>query len=228
MRLKYVKLLSVVLLSYTFKRDKLFLYSHSLKQLFIFIIIISCSCLASAQSDTAKFDPKKEVTFDGKRYRVYNNWISVGGGAGYNTRWPKDERNIGADFSFHIKQQYFRIGAFGSGTSFNASNNYNFHAAIGLRKETNTYNLSAFAGPSSSFFRRPLSDSTTHNLNTVYNELGAYACIEAVYKLKYDVGIGGQVFCDYNQVQMVYGVRLILYFSGAYRGVKYGYNRTKK
>ena len=115
-----------------------------------------------------------------------------------------------------------------SGTNFTSPNNYSFHICYTLRKEKEKYNLSASIGPSSSYFRRPLSDSANYNLATVYNQLGGYACIEAVYKFKYDVGIGGQIFCDYNQVQMVYGVRLIAYFSGAYRGIKYGYHAPAK
>ncbi len=181
-----------------------------------------------AQTDTTKFNPKQEIVYDGKRYRVYNSWLSVGAGAGYNTKWPKDEKNLGADFSFHIKQYYFRAGAFMSGADFTASNNYSFHLCYGLRKEKEKYNLSAFIGPSTSYFRRPLSDSVNYNLATVYNMVGGYAAIEAVYKIKYDVGIGGQIFCDYNQAQMVYGVRLIAYFSGAYRGIKYGYHAPAK
>lgn len=193
-----------------------------MKHLLGFIVIICAFGSAFSQADSLKpvFDRKKEIVYDGKRYRVYNNWLSIGAGAGYNTRWPKDEKNIGVDFSFHIKQYYFRMGGFMSGADFRESNNYSLHACFGLRKETNKYNLSAFIGPSSSYFRRPLKDTTNYNLNTVYNELGAHACIEAVYKFKYDVGLGGQIFCDYNQVQMVYGVRLIVYLSGAYRGIK--------
>lgn len=186
------------------------------------------SVLVKNKKDTTAFDRKKEIAFDGKRYRVYNNWLSVSAGANYNTRWPKDEKNIGVDFSFHAKQHYFRAGGFLSGTDFTASNNYSFHLGYGLRKEGNKYNLSAFVGPSLSYFRRPLSDSSNYNLGTVYNQVGGYAVIEAVYKFKYDVGIGGQLFCDYNQVQMVYGARIILYFSSAYRGVKYGYHDPTK
>ncbi len=180
------------------------------------------------KKDTTVFDRKKEIVFDGKRYRVYNSWLSVGAGANYNSKWPKDEKNTAVDFSFHAKGHYFRAGGFLSGTDYTAANNYSFHLGYGLRKEENRYNLSAFIGPSLSYFRRPLSDSTDFNLGTVYNEVGGYAVIEAVYKFKYDVGIGGQIFCDYNRVQMVYGVRLILYFSGAYRGIKYGYHAPAK
>jgi len=115
-----------------------------------------------------------------------------------------------------------------SGTDYTASNNYSIHLCYGLRKETDFYNLSAFIGPSSSYFRRPLSDSSKYNLATVYNMAGLYAAVEAVYKLKYDIGLGGQIFCDYNQSQMVYGVRIIAYFSSAYRGIKYGYRAPVK
>jgi len=199
-----------------------------LRLLFIFATVILFGNLCIAQSDTAKFNLKKEIVYDGKRYRVHNSWLSIGAGANYNTKWPKDEKNLSADFSLFIKENYFRLGGFLSGTDFTSANNYSFHLCYGLRKETEKYNLSAFIGPSTSYFRRPLSDSINHNLSKVYNEIGGYAVIEAIYKLKYDVGVGGQIFCDYNRVQMVYGVRLIVYFSGAYRGIKPGYHAPRK
>jgi hypothetical protein len=200
-----------------------------------FVLILSLFLVSNlkAQVDSVKkFDPKEEIAFDGKRYRVFNNWLSIGPGAGYNSHWPKDEKNVAVDFSFHIKDKYFRIGSFMSGVDFTAANNYNFHLQYGLRKETTKYNLAAFIGPSYSYFKRPLSDSISFGLpnilNKVYSEFGAYACVEAVYKIKYDVGLGGQVFCDFNRVQLVYGVRLIAYFSSSFRGVKYGRATPKK
>ena len=98
-----------------------------LKGLFIFVFCIFFGKIFFAQSDTAKFNPKEEIIYDGKRYRVHNSWLSFGAGAGYNTRWPKDEKNIGADFSFYIKKHHFRIGGFMSGSNYTASNNYSFH-----------------------------------------------------------------------------------------------------
>lgn len=199
-----------------------------MRTIFIFSLCFFFGKICFAQSDTAKFNPKQEIIYDGKRYRVHNNWISVGAGAGYNSKWPKDEKNASADFSLFIKEHYFRLGGFLSGSDFTSANNYSFHLCYGFRKETEKYNLSAFIGPSTSYFRRPLKDSTNYNLAKVYNAVGGYAVIEAVYKIKYDVGIGGQIFCDYNPIQMVYGVRLIVYFSSAYRGIKYGYHAPAK
>ncbi len=187
------------------------------------------------KKDTTIFNPKKEIAYDGKRYRVYNNWLSFGVGPGFNSHWfkdEKDEKNACVDYSFHIKQYYFRLGGFMSGRDFTQFNNYSFHGGIGLRKEEPKYNLSMFLGPSLSFFRRPLSDSTEFGLPTVlgsvYNRVGGYACVEAIYKFKYDLGLGGQIFCDYNEVQIVYGVRILAYFSSAYRGIKYGRKTASK
>lgn len=197
----------------------------------VFFILFGGTCFAQKDSIVAKkdtFNRKKEIVYDGNRYRVYNSWLSVGAGANYNTKWLKDEKNTAVDFSFHIRQHYFRVGGFMSGRDYTAANNYSFHAGYGLRKEGLKYNLSAFLGPSMSYLRRPLSDSTNYNLSTVYNAVGGYAVIEAVYKFKYDVGLGGQIFCDINQIQIVYGVRLIAYFSGAYRGIKPGYRGAAK
>lgn len=223
-------------------KSKLFyLPSLPLKALLIVIFTVLCSSTGSSQTDTTKqvkkdsakvYNPKEEIAYDGKRYRVYNNWLSFGAGANYNTKWPKDQKNVAVDFSFHLKQYYFRAGAFMSGNDFTAANSYNFHLGLGVRKEHEKYNLSAFIGPSYSYFKRPLSDSTEFGLqpilNTVYDRFGGYASIEAIYKIKYDVGIGGQIFCDYNEVQMIYGVRLVAYFSGAFRGVKYSAKKIKK
>ena len=215
-----------------------------MKSVVIFVLFILFANSVFAQTDTTSiiqkkdtvlFNPKKEITYDGKRYRVYNNWLSVGVGQGFNQHWykdEKDEKNAGIDYSFYIKKYYFRVGGFMSGRDLSHVNNYSFHGGIGLRKEELKYNLSMFLGPSTSYFRRPLSDSTQFGLqtvlSTVYNRVGAYACVEAVYKFKYDLGLGGQIFCDYNEVQIVYGVRIVAYFSSAYRGIKYGRKTAPK
>jgi len=200
----------------------------TLRFFFIFIFFLSLCKYQYAQKDTATFNRKKEVVFDNKRYRVYNSWLSAGAGISYNTKWPKDERNTGVDFSFYIKDQIFRIGAFASGADFHAINNYNLHLCYGYRKESGKFNVSAFLGPSYSYFKRPLKDSLDYDLSKTYNAFGVYAVIEGVYKVKYDIGIGAQLFCDYNPKQMIYGVRFIAYFSGAYRGLKRGYRAPNK
>lgn len=178
------------------------------------------SFCAFAQQDTSKpaYNPKEEVLYDGKRYRVHNNWLSFGGGWAVNTHREKDQKVLALDYNFHIKTHQFQAGAFMSGNNFTPGNNYNFHIGYGLRQEKIKYNFAAFGGISTSYFYRPLEDSVNHNVSRLYNELGGYVCVQLVYKIKYDVGAGLEVFADYNQVQSIVGARIILYFSGAYRG----------
>ena len=198
---------------------------------FLFVIpFLAWSLGTFAQSEPGtQYDPKEEIIYDGKRYRVHNNWLSAGAGWAVNTHREKDQKNVGLDFNFHIRRQHFQAGAFMSGNDFTPGNNYNFHVGFGFRQERQKFNLAAFAGPSASYFYRPLKDTANYDITTLYNRVGAYVCLQAVYKIKYDVGIGLDVFADYNQVQSIIGTRIILYFSGAYRGLKKGhYIDTKK
>ncbi|MBS1636386.1 MAG: hypothetical protein JST26_10745 [Bacteroidetes bacterium] len=188
----------------------------------IIALLFFCSLISQAQQ-IVPYDPKEEIVYDGKRYRVHNNWLSAGMGWAVNTHRELDQKTVAVDYNFHIRRQYFQAGAFMSGNNFTPGNNYNFHVGFGLRKETARYNLAAFVGPSASYFYRPLPDTLNYDISRLYNRVGAYASVQAVYKIKYDVGIGLEVFGDYNQTQSIFGTRIILYFSGAYRGIKKGH-----
>ncbi|MDQ3047702.1 MAG: hypothetical protein M3R27_09160, partial [Bacteroidota bacterium] len=60
-----------------------------------------------------------------------------------------------------------------------------------------------------------------------FNKPGIYLQAEAVKKITYDVGIGASIFADWNQEQSIIGAKIILYFSGAYRGKKNDQYRGK-
>ncbi len=57
-----------------------------------------------------------------------------------------------------------------------------------------------------------------------YQGVGVYAAAQAATKLVYDIGIGAELFVELNYKQNVIGIKLFLFFSGAYRGVKKNYN----
>jgi hypothetical protein len=179
--------------------------------------------LISKAQKEAVYDPKEEIVYDGKRYRVHNNWLSAGGGWAINTHRNIDQKSIGVDYNFHIKTRYFQLGVFTTGNDFTPGNNYNFHFGIGYRKEKPKYNFAAFAGPSASYFYRPLEDSLRYDVSKLYNQVGVYTCVQIVYKIKYDIGVGLDLFADYNQVQTVFGARVVLFFSGSFRGDKGGH-----
>jgi hypothetical protein len=57
-----------------------------------------------------------------------------------------------------------------------------------------------------------------------YQGVGGYACVQIATKLVYDIGVGAELFVEASGKQSLLGVRLFLFFSGAYRGVKRNYN----
>lgn len=62
------------------------------------------------------------------------------------------------------------------------------------------------------------------SLPTFYQGVGLYGCVQAVTKFTYDIGFGGEVFGEISQKQSIIGIRLIAFFSGAYRGPKRNFN----
>jgi hypothetical protein len=211
--------------------------------LFFLIVSVILSISSFAQTDTIK--NKDEVIINGKRYKAvdekqtsvsnkknippldsifviqnkklkyYNNWLTAGAGVQKNLTYKRKTGFTGGlDFNFHIKQYYFQLGAELTGEQFGFYDNYEFHLGYGKRFEDRDIHYAGFVG---------LSYSTGYGkVDSVYtrpfSEPGIYGQIEIVKKVTYDVGIGAAVFADWNQEQGIIGVRLILYFSGAYKG----------
>ncbi|MFL5754225.1 MAG: hypothetical protein ACJ76F_12505 [Bacteroidia bacterium] len=163
---------------------------------------------------TDEYNPKKEVTFDGKRYRVYNNYLTIGAGQAHSSY--AGTQFVGAlDFNFHLQKYYFQTGGMLSGDHFGLYNNVQAHLCLGKRFEQNRYNIAGYLGVSYSSTNRSYEDSVIH---AVYiKKPGFYACVQTTYKYKYDLGIGLAFFADFNDAQSIYGLRLELFFSGAYR-----------
>lgn len=199
----------------------------------LFFILLGATGAMAQDQDTLKpkkdtsaykYNKRLELIYDGKRYRRYNNYLTIGGGPNYSSIRRIDQKNVGVDFQFHVQKQYFQIGAYMSGDDFGNNKCTEFHLGIGLRHERNKFNLAAFIGPSYSIFVTEEKDSTGAVVNLpIHNAIGGYVSLQAVYKIKYDVGIGGEIFADYTPLQTMVGCKVIIFFSGAYRGVKRGF-----
>ena len=168
-----------------------------------------------AQKSNSNYDPKKEITYDGKRYHYFNNYLTIGAGRAHNDNIKGLQFAGAADFNFHIQQYYFQAGALLAGNNFGNYNNVQGHLCYGKRFEQNKFNLAGYLGGSYSAMNQSYEDSIAHY--KFVNALGLYACMQATYKFKYDLGIGLAFFADFNKAQSLFGVRLELYFSGAYR-----------
>lgn len=199
-----------------------------MKKFLIFLWIIFC-CEIYAQSDTLPYNRKEEIVFDGKRYRKYNNYLTFGVGKAYSDLRSLDQSVINVDFQFHIQRQYLQLGFFMSGDEWLKNNNLQAHLGYGYRMERNKFNLAGFIGPSYAYFVISTPDTSGIGyINKHRTSIGAYVAIQAVYKIKYDVGIGTELFGDFSSEQKIAGIRVIFYFSGAYRGIKKGIVPIKK
>ena len=193
--------------------------------LVLFMLILAFSSMAqtdttvhlnTAHGDTS-YHPKKEILLDGKRFRVYNNWMNLGLGEGFNSNLATPQNILDVDLHFHIYKHYFQVGTFLSGDRFGSFNTYSTHVAYGKRSENQHRNMFICIGPSYSWgypFKQGI------YLPNIYSVFGVYGQAQYIYKLAYDLGIGGALFADANSRQTVYGISLALYFSGAYRGEK--------
>jgi hypothetical protein len=193
---------------------------------FLFILFVILSEFATAQlwqKDTMPYNRKEELIYDGKRYRKYNNYLTIGGGYLWSSVRNMEQKVLAGDFNFHLQKQYFQIGFLMSGKEFLGNNNLQGHIGIGYRKEKDQSNLAFFVGPSYSTFITTKLDTAGEYFPIINTTMGAYICAQYIYKVKYDVGIGLELFGDFSPKQQMGGVKLIAFFSGAYRGLKRGF-----
>ncbi len=194
----------------------------------IIIFLTFCFSYSIAQKDTLPYNRKKEIIYDGKRYRVYNSYLTFGAGKAYSDIRKDLQSALNVDFQFHLQKEYFQAGFFMSGDEFLRNTNIQGHLCYGYRYEKNLFNLAGFVGPSYSYFVVGSTDTSGIFKVTSNTALGGYICLQGVYKVKYDVGLGIELFADITALQRMVGARVICYFSGAYRGEKRGYKPKKK
>ncbi|HEX7413567.1 MAG TPA: hypothetical protein VF411_05930 [Bacteroidia bacterium] len=204
------------------------------------------------------FSKKREIVFDNKRYRVYNNYVTGGAGVCYNSGWKDAEFCPALDYNFHTgttgfsqneidqaefiekqknfdpiqrrfvtstkekkplpksRKNYFQVGGLVSGPGLGITNCLEVHACWGYRFERYNYMWAAYGGPSYTGGYVP-KDNTSQ---LSFRAIGAYAAFQYFYKARFDYGVGFTAFVDYNTTQILSGIRLELFFSGAYRGLK--------
>ncbi len=165
------------------------------------------------------FDRKTEIVLQNKRYRIYNNYLTAGAGQCFNSGWNAMNLCTAFDFNFHIQKKYFQIGGTLVGPALWNNNCIQLHTGWGYRFERCNYQLAAYGGLSySTGYFLQQTDTLTYKVKM--NTIGAYVALQCFYKLKFDYGIGVSAFFDINAKQTLTGIKLELFFSGAYRGFK--------
>jgi hypothetical protein len=190
---------------------------------FLLSLLIFSSFFAVAQKEEKKndtYDRKEEILHKSNRYRLHNNYLTVGGGFLSSSIRNVSQKQVGADFHFHIRREHFQLGLMMSGLEFLSNNHVQGHFGYGKRWEDNQYNFAVFGGVTYSDGVKTITDTLGRIYPELYNAWGGYVCIQGVMKFAYDIGIGAELFYELNQVQSLGGFRIILFFSGSYRGPK--------
>ncbi|MDI1355482.1 MAG: hypothetical protein PSX36_11210 [bacterium] len=194
-----------------------------LKVLILFLVIAFDIVAQNKDlSDTVKlpYFKKEEIIFEGKRYRIHNNYLTAGAGFGASSSRSTAQKNLALDYQFHIRMQQFQTGVLISGNDFGSTNFTQLHVGYGYRLEKNKTNFAFFAGPT--YFTGVMGDTSTTAV--IFDGFGLYSSVQVVYKVVYDIGLGLELFSDINYKQRMFGVKIIAFFSNAYRGPKRNIN----
>ncbi len=158
---------------------------------------------------------KKERTIRGNRFKIFNNYVNFGIGAGRAIEDSKAWYPTALEYNFHIKRSYFMIGYQRTDVSGllnqpkrNRMND--FHFCYGFRRETKVLNIAYYGGIS-----RPWG---VVNDTLGFSTYGVYAEAQLIRKLFYDVGAGISIFGHYNNYFPLFGIRIDIFLSGAYQG----------
>ncbi len=183
-----------------------------------------------AQCDTCKYDRKEEIIDNQKRYAVHNNYLMLGGGFAGSTLRKKEQITVGIDFIFHIRRQHFQVGVLMSGDKFQNNNNLSGHLAYVYRIEDHKKNIAFGGGLSQNKGYVPsyINDGGDTIPIFYYRNPGIYLTAAYFKKLTYDIGIGAEFIAEINQSQAFVGVKVVVLFSGAYRGKAKIFNRYVK
>ncbi len=184
----------------------------------LFVLSLLLSLVSVAQDTKSKPEWKRDTIIGTNRFAIYNNWLSVGAGYAINTNKGREQFTGVVDYNFHIQKHYFQLGVLLSGDYFGSYTTKQAHACYVLRKENTKRNLSYFGG---------LSLSAVYNSgeNAYNNSPGIYGGVQYIRKLTYDVGVGPSVFADIGVKQTIVGIKLDIYFSGAFKGSTKGKKR---
>lgn len=178
---------------------------------------------SAAGDSTAGLKAKKHLppldsifVIENKKMKYYNNWITAGAGIQQNLTYKRPYGFAGGlDYNFHIKRHYFQLGTVITGERFGSYDNYQFHFGYGKRFEGRAVNAAVFAGVS---YSTGFAKDSTNIYERPFRQPGLYAEGQIIKKIAYDVGAGLSIFADFNREQTIIGSRLIVYFSGAYKG----------
>ncbi len=213
------------------------------KYLYILLIIFIQKYIVAQIVDTIYIDsiPKK-IIYDKKIYKLNSGFASVGVGGYTSNQLNYLMKGFSLDINIHTFKQYFLQFGF-SRIVFDESFNYpdkksttiryfNFHLSPLCVKTENVHFAFvfnpigiAYGGgykDDTYYFNGILLQDSTNTIHSNYFAFNYYSSIQAIYKFKYDLGIGAEMYAEYSEHFLLFGLKATFYFCGSYMGKKPG------
>lgn len=189
-----------------------------IQNILIIVIIFGFNTFSFSQENNEAFIKDNAI------YKPNSNWVTMGIGTGYNPFIKVNE--ITGNLAFHasFNKLNFMAGYYlftdESFTSRSKHTMSNFCVGTGVRKETLKSNFAVFAGPLFAYGNKKIHDTKYYR----FQGPGFFVDAEYTYKIYYDIGIGVSAFYNFSSYYQVVGLKLHIYFSGAF---KTGINQPK-
>lgn len=184
--------------------------------LFLFLLIVVSGELL------AQFTREDTVIVD-KIYRPYSNYLLLSVGKSYNLKQIEMETSGEVGFVFRIVDQFFQAGYHISSDQFFLNRSYqklnDIFVMYGFRKESTKRNMDIFLGISYAYGSTySLTDSIGKKWYKGFSVPGIRISADYEWKFLYDIGIGLNGYAEWNSYYPIVGLKINVYFSGAFRG----------
>lgn len=183
-----------------------------------------------------------KILYDNKIYKLNAGFATIDGGFYTSNHIYYWMNGLAISFNFHLyKELYFQVGLtrirgfdrkeYPERKDITISY-FNLNLSPVTIKTENTHFAFVFT-PIGIAYGGGYKDETYHfvgkittdSTNVIQNNyfgLNYYSSIQCIYKLKYDLGIGSSIYTEYQSNATIFGFKLCLYFSAAFKG-----NQTK-
>jgi len=187
------------------------------KKYIFLILLIGISIRLPAQFT------REDTVIANKIYRPYSNYLLLSVGKSYDIKNAEVETSAQMGYVFRIVDQFFQVGYHTSSDQFFLNRSYqklnDIYIMYGLRKENIRNNMDVFLGVSyaygSTYWE---TDSIGKKWYKGFSVPGIRISADYEWKIYYDIGIGLNGYAEWNQYYPIVGLKINLYFSGAFRG----------
>lgn len=183
-------------------------------------------CFLSGFGQKVESDKYDEFVNRNKIFKPYAGYLTLASGMSYNPYMASFEKSSSLGFHFRTGNIHFNTGYHVSSDRFfmRRSNQLlsDIFLTAGYRKDTVKSNFGIWAGPvygfGSTLDHVEDADGVITEYYLSFHRIGFYAEAEYTFKLAYDFGLGISAYASANSAYQVAGLKLHVYFSGAFRG----------